>query len=123
MWKGAGLHIQALAELLGKLCKLGPAFQQKIARIRRSNFTNVKTRVQALANAIQHCERPDHKGESSWEAERLIRSCQQQILTCGRKQYYEWSLETLPLGSTVHDLTLDQPATCLPGRHVSAQMN
>ncbi len=68
----AYLHTQSPFEVLGKGSILGVAFKQKPSGIRSCNLTDVKARVQPFANAIQNCEGAHHKGEGSWEPERLV---------------------------------------------------
>lgn len=60
------------------------SLQQQVACVGCRDFTDVKARVQGLANAVQHCEGPHHKGEGGGEAERLVVGSQQQVLQADR---------------------------------------
>ena len=51
------LLLQALAELVLQLGELGPGLQEEGTRVRRGDLADVKARVQALADAVQHGER------------------------------------------------------------------
>ncbi len=72
MGSTANLQTQSPSEVLGKGSVLGVAFKQKPSGIRSCNLTDIKARVKPFANAIQNCEGAHHKGEGSWESERLV---------------------------------------------------
>ena len=59
-------------EVFGQGSILGVAFQQQPSGKGRSNLTDVKAGVQALAYAIQDCEGAHHEGEGGREPEGFV---------------------------------------------------
>ena len=79
---GAYLVGRSLLQVAGQPLHHRRGFQQELPRVGRRDLRDIEPGVQRLADAIQHREGSNHKGEGGGEAERLVCSCHQDVLTC-----------------------------------------